>query len=163
VTCGDARELIEAVASGDVSPEPAFSAHLAGCRACAAAFATAVRIERVLAALPVAVAPPGFPQAVMSAVRRQRWRYDEHVDRAFNVTIVIGIFMVLVAVVSLFNAASIAQMLLVASQTMSAVAEQSPPWAAAPSLPVGGLTAAVLAATIGIWWWAERRSDFQQE
>lgn len=163
MTCGEAQDLIEAVAAGDVPAGEEFASHLAGCRRCEAALASAIRIERALAHLPVPAAPPGFAQAVTAGMRRQRWQQEEHVDRAFNVTMGIGVVIMAVAVVSLFNVASVAQMLLVALDAVSAIPQESPPWAAAPSLPTAGLTAAVVVTTIGVWWWAERRSDLQDE
>ena len=162
MTCEEALDLVEAVASGDSGARPDFELHVAGCRACAAALASAVRIERALAGLPVTPAPPGFSLAVTAAVRRQRWQHEEQVDRAFNVTMAIGAVIVAVAVISLFNVATVAQMLLAAADAVSAVPE-SPPWAAAPSLPAAGLTAAVVATMIAIWWWAERRSDLPDQ
>jgi hypothetical protein len=162
MTCGEVQDLVEAVASGDVTPGPEFAAHLAGCRSCQAALAAAVRIEGALAGLPAPAAPAGFIRAVAAATRRQRWQQEEHVDRAFNVSLAIGVVIMTVAVVSLFNVASVAQMLMVAIDTVSAIPQESP-WAAAPSIPAAGLTAAVVATTIALWWWAERRSDYQDQ
>lgn len=162
MTCAEAQDLIEAVAGG-VTPGPELASHLADCRGCAGVLAVAVRIERELAGLPAPAAPPGFVQAVTARIRRQRWQQEEHVDRAFNVTMAIGVVIVVVAAVSLFNVASVAQMLLAAVDAVSAIPQESPQWAGPPSLPVTGLTAAVVATTIGIWWWAERRSDLQGE
>jgi len=160
MTCAEAQELIEAVAGGDVEPSPAFAAHVDGCRDCAAALAAAVRLERALAGQPAPAAPVHFSQTVLAAIRRQRWQYEEHVDRAFNVTIAIGIALVVVAVLSLVNASALAQMVLLGIDAIAEIPAESP-WPAAGSLPTVGLTAAVLVMALGIWWWAERRSDFQ--
>lgn len=160
MTCEEALDLIEAIASGDVAPGPEFESHVAGCRACAAVLASAVRIERALTGLPVTPAPAGFSRAVAAAIRRQRWQHEQQVDRAFNLTMAIGVVIAIVAVISLFNVASVAQMLFAAADAFSDI-PASPPWAASSSLPAAGLTAAVVAMTIAVWWWAERRSNLQ--
>jgi anti-sigma factor RsiW len=158
MTCADAVDLIEAVAAGDLTPDAELTAHLAGCPACAAALGAAVRLERTLAARPAPAAPSGFAQRTMAAVRRERWQSEERVDRMFNVTIAGAIVVVILAVVSFFNLGSLAQLALVAVDTLSEVPRQSPGWQGGAPLPVAGLTMAVATLALGVWWWAEHRA-----
>src|SRR5215471_8384849 len=130
MTCAQADELIDAVASGDVVPDAVFAAHIAGCRACAAALQVARGIERALSAAPAMAAPVRFSEDVLARIRRERWRFEERVDRAFNLTIAAGVALVVVALVSLLNLGSLAQMLLVAGETLSHISHETPPWAA---------------------------------
>jgi hypothetical protein len=159
MTCEEARELIEPIAVGDTESD-AFRLHAAACHACSAALAQALRIERALAALPQEVAPPRFAQAVRARIGRERWRYEQRIDRAFNVAVAGGVVMVAAAVLSLLNIGSAAQMLLAA---IEAVADASRPSAATQggSLLTAGLTAGLLAIVIAISWWAERRTGYQ--
>lgn len=160
MTCREAQDLIEAVASGDVEAPSGFSAHLAECRSCAAAFAAAARIERALAGAPAPAAPVNFTQAVVATIRRRRWQYEERIDRAFNVTIAAAILIVAVGILGLLNAPGVAQVALVAIDTLSEIPQQSPPWQSGYSLPAVSITAAFVATAIAIWWWAERRPGY---
>jgi anti-sigma factor RsiW len=162
MTCAEAQDLIEAVASGDVPPDAAFTAHVSGCRACAASLALARGIQQVLADLPSPVAPAGLSQSVIAAVRRQRWRYEEHIDRAFNLTLGFGVLIVAVAIIGLLNVGSIAQLVLTAVDVLSDVPQGGVSWPGAGSLPTVTLMAAVAATAAGIWWWAERGSGMTQ-
>jgi hypothetical protein len=159
MTCGEAEDLIEPVASGDVTPPADFSSHVAECRRCAAALAAAERIERALAGEPAA-APVHFTQAVLASLRRRRWQHEERIDRAFNLTIAAAIVTVALGIVALLNASGVAQMLLVAIDTLSEIPQQSPPWPGGYSLPVASITGAFVATAVFIWWWAERRPGY---
>jgi hypothetical protein len=163
MTCAEAADLIEAVAAGDTLPDGELAVHLSGCQACAAALDAAIRIERALAARPAPAAPHGFAAQALAAIRRERWRSEERVDRAFNVTIVAALVVVTVAIVSLFNLGSLAQMALVAIDTLSQIPRQSPGWQGAPPLPTLGLSMAAATLALGVWWWAERRSGQEAE
>ena len=160
MTCDEVQDLIEAVAAGDEAPGPGFEAHVAGCGKCAAALASARRIERALAAhLPAASAPMQFSRDVIAAVRRERWRYEQHVDRAFNLSIGLGVAIVVLAAVSLLNLTNVTRILLAAFETLAEAGRQPTSLTSAGSVPTVAWTTAVFATAIGIWWWAERRSD----
>ena len=159
MTCGEAEDLIEAVASGDAAP-PDFSSHLAGCRACAAAFAVAARIERALVSEPAPAAPVNFTQTVLASLRRRRWQYEERIDRAFNLTIGAAIVIVALGILALLNASGVAQVLLAAAAALSELPQQSPPWAGDYSLPVASISGGFVATALVIWWWAERRPNY---
>ena len=163
MTCADALEAIEAIAAGDLALDGEIAAHVAGCRSCAAALDLATRIERALVALPAASAPPRFTQEVAAAVRRERWRSEERVDRAFNVTIAAGLGLVGAALVSLFYVGSLAQMVLAVADTLARAAQEPPAWQPSGSLPILWMMAAAAAMAVGVWWWLERSPRFDDE
>src|SRR5262245_44373551 len=136
MTCDESRDLIEAVAAGDVAPDAAFEAHVAGCRACASALQLARRIEQALAAAPIVTAPVRFSRDVLARITRDRWRNEERLDRAFNVMVAAGIVLIAAAAVSLFNLTSVAGMLLSATDAVARVQAQPAPWTAIGARPV---------------------------
>jgi predicted anti-sigma-YlaC factor YlaD len=163
MTCADAQDLIDAVAAGDAVPDAGLTAHLQGCPRCAAALETGRRLERALGTLPVPAAPVRLSQDVIAAVRRERWRREEHVDRAFNLTIGLAVVLVAVALVSLANLGSLAQILLLAGEALSRTVEQASTAPAGGSLSTIGLTAAVAMTVLAVWWWAERRPGYEEK
>src|SRR5437667_387865 len=63
------------------------AAHLATCPNCAAALASARRLERMLQARPVQQAPPQFTARTMATLRRRRWRSEQFLDVGFNIAL----------------------------------------------------------------------------
>jgi hypothetical protein len=161
MTCHEAQDLIEAVAAGDEAPPP-FAAHVAGCHDCAGALEMARAVERTLGTQPEPAAPAEFTRRLVAAIRRQRWEYDEHVDRAFNVAIAAGIALVVVAIVSLMNVSTVAQMLIAAGDAVAELPQQTPSWGGVRTMPTATIVMTVVVTAVAIWWWAERRSDFQE-
>jgi len=160
MTCEQVLESIEAVAAGDEPADAAFDAHLAGCPSCAAALATARAIERTLASSPAVGAPERFSQSVLARIRRDRWREEQQVDRAFHAAIGIAIVAMLAAAVSLWNLSGVVRLVLLAIETMSEVSQASAePGTNHPILALG-LPAALFATALAVWWWAERRSPY---
>lgn len=160
MTCAESRDLIEAVAAGDVAPDAAFETHVAGCRACAAALQMARRIEQALAAAPLVMAPVRFSRDVLARIRRDRWRHEERVDRAFNVMVAAGIALIVAAAVSLLNLTSVARMLLSATDAVARIQSQPAPWTTVGALPTFTITACVIVTAAAVWAWAERRADY---
>jgi len=158
--CHEAQELIEAIAAADIEAPPAFTAHVARCPACAFALALARDVERTLSTQAEAPAPPDFARMVAGAIRRRRWEYDEHLDRAFNVAIGVGISLIVVAIVGLLNVSALAQLLIAAGDAVAALPRQTPPLAEVPPLRMTGVGMAVVITGIAVWWWAERRPDY---
>lgn len=162
MTCDEARELIEAVASGDIDAPPPLAAHVGSCQACAAALELARAIERSLASQPQPAAPQNFTRAVLGSIRSQRWEYDEHVDRAFNVALALGISLILIAIVGLLNVSALAGLLMAGADAVAALPQQSPAWSGVPATPMAGIGMTVVVTAIAIWWWAERRAGFER-
>ena len=161
MTCHEAQDLVEAVAAGDGAAPPAFTEHLAGCRDCALALELARDVERTLAMQAQPSAPADFTRVVAGAIRRGRWEYDEHIDRAFNVAITVGICLIVVAIVGLLNMSALAQLLIAAGDTVAALPRWAPASTDVPALPTAGISTAIVLTGIAVWWWAERRAGYQ--
>jgi anti-sigma factor RsiW len=159
MTCADALDLVEAVAAGDLTLQGELAAHVAGCHGCTAALDAATRIEKALAAFSASPAPARFTQEVLVAVRRERWRSEERVDRVFNLTMGAGIAVVAVALVSLLNLGGLAQILLGAVETLSTVPR--PPVVRASSFPIVWLSIGLATMAFVVWWWVERGPETQ--
>ena len=159
MTCADALEFMEAVAGGEAPASAAFSAHVAECPSCAAALAAAQQIERALSAMPVHTAPARFTQSVFARIRRERWRHEQHIDRAFNVAIGVSLVAVLAAGFSLLNVNSVVRGVLLLAETVSAMSREP-----AAGTPIGPLVSISLPGllfgiALVVWWWAEKRSS----
>ena len=74
MTCGEALQLVEAIAAGDLAVDDAARAHFETCPRCASALASAQRIEVALQARPKPQAPARFTQAVLGRIRQERWQ-----------------------------------------------------------------------------------------
>ena len=105
---------------------------------------------------PEQAAPADFTRTVTGAIRRRRWEYDQHVDRAFNVAIALGVTLIVVAVVSLLNVAALAQMLMAAADAVAELPNQSPSWGQIHTVPMATIAITVVGTGIAVWWWAER-------
>jgi anti-sigma factor RsiW len=156
VTCSETRHLVEAIAAGDLEVADAVREHFESCPSCAAALASARKLEAALRARPAPAAPPEFAAAVAARIRRERWRSEQHVDRIFNVAIAAAIVLVVGGLAALTNvgavlglAGSIAGLL---ARTAGQTAQQ-----AAPTLFAYVGAVGLLMSTLGMWWWAERR------
>ena len=156
MTCHDVLNRIEALAAGDDPATPEIRAHLEGCVSCAAALATARQIETALAGRPAPPAPPRFTTAVVSRIRQERWRSEEHVDRMFNVALLVGVLLVVGGVAALFNldalASGIADGLTLLNRATGELIVR-----AAPAFRTYVSAIAFLATALLVWWWAERR------
>lgn len=153
--CDEALDLIESIAEGELTPEGRVAAHLATCPNCAAALASARRLEQALRARPVPRAPARFTARMMTTLRRKRWRSEQFLDVGFNVAlaavglIVVGGVLMLLSHAGLMPAGNGALGLVsggVAGMVRRAVA----------AVPVYVGAAALLAVALGVWWWAER-------
>src|SRR5687768_11748976 len=107
MTCQDVEDRIEAVAAGDQPADGAFLAHVETCVRCAAALASARRIEAVLAARPLPEAPPRFAAGVASRIRRDYWRSEQQVDRMFNAAVAAGLIAIAGGTLALVNVSAV--------------------------------------------------------
>jgi anti-sigma factor RsiW len=156
MSCRDVIELVEAIAAGDLEPDRELRAHLETCPGCAAALSSARQLEAALARREAPLPPPRFAAAVLHRVGRERWRAEEHVDRLFNVAMVMAFVLVAGGAVALMNLSGV---LAAASQTVAIIGSVRGELArsAAPSLTTYVAAAGLLASALVMWWWAERR------
>ena len=154
MTCTDFDELIEPIAAGEMEPDAGTLAHVQSCEACARALALARQIDLVLAAQPAPEPPPAFTAALMTRLRRERWRSEQSLDVAFNVAVGLAVAVgvggvVMVATASGLAGVSADLVRVFLSATASAFATM------APALPVYALASAVVVSWLLLWWWAE--------
>jgi anti-sigma factor RsiW len=156
VTCNDALNLVEAIAAGDLEVDAHVREHFETCPRCAAALASARRIEAGLRARPVVEPPVRFTEAVLNRIRKERWQHEERVDRIFNVAIV---FAVLLVAASIFAMMNVSAVLGAAGSVWGVIASASGRAAAgsAPTLLTYVAAAGLLMSALGMWWWADRR------
>jgi anti-sigma factor RsiW len=156
MTCKIALELVEPIASGDLEPDPVARAHFESCPVCAAALATARRLEAILAVRAAPAAPERFTSAVLQRIRRDRWRAEQHVDRLFNVAIAVGLLLVTGGILALMNMSGITA---AAAGTWSMVSNLSSQLVrqAAPVMITYVSAAGLLLSVLVMWWWADRR------
>ena len=154
--CRDVDERIEEVAAGDEPATDEFRVHVEGCIRCAAAFATARRIEEALKAQPAPAAPARFTATVLSRVRRERWQSEQNVDRLFNVALIVGVLAVVGGIAALFNLGGVVGGVGGGVQAVVRLAQESSRQAA-PAVSSYLLAAALLGVTLLAWWIAERR------
>ena len=129
-------------------------AHFESCPRCAAALATARRIEDYLAARPVVPAPAKFTSTVLHRIRRERWRSEERVDRLFNIAVIFAALLVLTGAGFLFNMGAALELATEASRMISRAGEEGLR-RAAPSLGTYVAAMALLMSALGMWWWAD--------
>jgi anti-sigma factor RsiW len=156
VNCRDVVQLVEAIAAGDLEVEPGVRAHVESCPHCAAALASAYRIEALLTARPQPEAPARFAAAVLARVRNERWMSEQRVDRIFNVAIALAVVLVAGSVAALINVGVVigaaSWMGNVLAVALGQFARQ-----AAPVVATYVAAAGVLMSALLMWWWAERR------
>jgi anti-sigma factor RsiW len=161
MTCREVLESIEAVAAGDEPVSAAFRSHIEGCPGCAAALATARRIEESLAARPVPAAPARFTAAVAARIRTEHWRAEQQVDRMFNVAVAVGVAAIAGGALALFNIESVMAALAVAAAVVTDAATQQGgvTMRGAPAMWTYLLAAGLLGTSLLVWRWAETPRD----
>ena len=156
LTCADVLDSVEPIASGDLPVNDSLRAHLQTCPRCAAALASARRLEAALSAWGAPAAPQDFTTAVLARVRRERWRSEQRIDRIFNVAIAAAILLVAGGIAALLNVAEVLAAA-AAAWTLLSDLTREPQAAAGPSLVTYAAAAAFMASALAMWWWAERR------
>lgn len=154
--CKDVLERVEATAAGDLDPDAASRAHLESCTRCAAALASARRLEALLAARPAPAAPPRFTASVIQRIRRERWRAEQQVDRLFNAAIAIAVVLVAGGVLAMLN---LNTLLSFTAQGLALIREQGSDMArdSAPAFGSYVAAAGLLVSATAMWLWAERK------
>jgi anti-sigma factor RsiW len=156
MTCQDVIELVEPIAAGEHEVTDSLRDHFESCPRCAAALATARRIETALQRHETPPAPARFTSLVVSRVRSDRWRVEQRVDQVFNLAIVAAVLLLAGGVAALTNLSSVAAAAFQGSAIFIGAAEdivqRSAPLAGAYVAAAGLLVSAVV-----MWWWAERR------
>jgi anti-sigma factor RsiW len=156
MTCQDTLELVEEIAAEEITATVEIRAHFETCPRCASALATARRIEAALAARPAPVAPAGFTAAVVSKIRSDRWRAEQHVDRLFNLAMVAGMLLIVGSVLALTNLGVVIAAAAKGGELLGTAAGQLAE-RAVPALRTYIAAAGLLISALGMWWWAERR------
>ena len=155
MTCRDVQDVIESVAAGELAADDAFREHVETCVTCAAALASARAIEAALAVRPAPHAPARFEASVAARIRHERWRAEQHVDRAFNVAVALGVLAIAGGALALFNLASVTAAIASAAATLATAASQPASPAAEPPLWSYVLGCALLGTSLLVWKWAE--------
>ena len=155
MNCKEALELVEPIAAGDVVADAAARAHFESCPMCAAALASARRLEMMLAGREVAVAPARFTGAVLQRLRRERWRSEQHVDRLFNAAIGVALLLIGGGILALMNLSGV-MAAAAGAWTATATLGQQFARSAAPTLNTYVAAVLLLMSALGMWWWAER-------
>jgi anti-sigma factor RsiW len=148
--------LIEAIAAGEVVADPETESHLADCASCAAALALARRIESALAGRPQPDVPLEFARDVAARIRRDRWREEERIDLAFNVSLGVAACLVVFGIAAAFNLSGLGVVLAATSSLLTqGITTAGSRLAVSPGI----LGAIVLLVSVcgAAWWWAERR------
>jgi anti-sigma factor RsiW len=154
--CRDVEHLVEAIAGGDLEVEEEVRSHFETCPRCAAALASARRIELALQARPAPHAPAQFASAVLLRIRNDRWRSEQRVDRIFNVAIAASLILIASGVVALTNVGAVlgaAAWVWGATAAMSGELSQQAAPRMVSYIGAGGL----LMSALLMWWWADRR------
>jgi anti-sigma factor RsiW len=152
--CEDVNRLVEAIASGELTPEGGVAAHLASCPQCAARVARARAIEAALGARPSPAPPARFTADVMARIRRDRWRAEQAVDVGFNVAVLAGTLLIGGGLLGLGWMAGLApvglDLVTLATDASALVA-----YRLAGNLQMVMLAIAFLTTALGVWWWTE--------
>ncbi len=159
MTCKDVADFIEPIAAGEIQPTSDVRAHLETCPSCAAALASARRLEAILASTAPPPVPDRFVASVLQRVRRERWRMEQNVDRLFNAAMIAALVIVAVGVFGLMNLSGVVAASDGAWATLQTLSSQL----GQRMLPVVDTyiaAAGLLLTALGMWWWAERRVSF---
>ena len=159
MSCSDVLDLIEPIAAGDLRADGAVRAHLESCVTCAAALASAQRVEAALKAMEIPPAPETFRATMMQRIRRDRWQSEQNVDRLFNVAIIAAVLLMVGGIAAMLN---IQGLLAIAGSALALLREnmRAGVQQAVPALATYVAAAGLLASALGMWWWAERRLMF---
>ena len=153
--CDEVLEVLEPIAAGDLMPDARTGAHLASCADCRAALGRAREIERMLQVRTAPAPPAQFTARTLAGIRRDRWRRDQVLDAGFNIAVA---SLVLAAVGGVWLVMNRSGIVTVSNDAVALIEMFIATFVArvAPELPLYAAAMALLAATVGVWWWAER-------
>jgi anti-sigma factor RsiW len=156
VTCNGVVHLVEAIAAWELEVEDGIRAHFESCPSCAAALASARRLEVALQALPAPEPPARFTPMVIARIRHERWRSEQNVDRIFNVAIAAALVLVVGGVVAMTNVGAVMGL---AGWVWGQLAQGAgrAVYESVPMLLTYVAAAGLLMSALAMWWWAERR------
>ena len=157
--CSDVLELVEPIAAGDLRADDAVRAHLQSCVTCAAALASAQRLETALKGMEIPPAPAAFTATVVQRIRRDRWQSEQYVDRLFNLAMVAAVMLMVGGVLAMLNVDTVMR-IATSSWGLFRGGMRSTVQDAAPTVATYIAAAGLLASALGMWWWAERRLMF---
>jgi anti-sigma factor RsiW len=159
MTCNDALELVEPIAAADLEVTPAARAHFETCPRCAAALASARRVEAELARRQAPAAPARFTATVLQRIRREQWRAEQNVDRLFNVAIAAALVLMFGGLAALLNLNGVLSVAGSVWTVLNGVGRTAV-HVAAPSVGMYIAAAGLLLSALGMWWWADRSLEF---
>ncbi len=153
IDCQAMDDRIEEIADG-LAHEPDVAAHLSTCARCQARLTLARSVNRVLETREVPEAPEWLTAAVMTRVRRERWRSEQLVDAGFNVAVAAGLGLIAVGLGALAWSLGWFSIDPAAVELVAAAAGQ---WLARISgqLQMLVVAAVLLTSALGLWWWVE--------
>ncbi len=154
MSCEEVLNQVEAIAAGDVTAGVATRQHLESCPSCAAALATATRVEALLSSRPVIEAPPRFASAVQHRISRERWLVEQRVDNIFNVGIAAAAVLFVAGLLFLLRASAVLDAAGQLSALLAGFGTQAVQ-AAAPSLATYVAATGLFLSGLAMWWWAE--------
>jgi len=151
--CWEIDRFIEAIAADEDVPANV-RAHVGACPACQVAVANARFIESALRDREQPQVPSDFTFAILTRVRRERWRSEQIVDWTFNVAITVGL---VVIAAGLIGAAWAVGLVAIGGDMMSLLRDASAALAEravqeAQTILIAGL---LLTMTLVVWWWVE--------
>ena len=154
MTCVEVLDRVEALAAGDVESDEPMRRHLESCPTCAAALATARRIDTLLSERPALEPPPRFAQSLQQRIRVERWQAEQQVDRIFNLAIAAAVLLFVGGIAFLMRGSVWMESALQLSEVMAAAGTQAVQ-TAAPSLTTYVAATGLFISGVAMWWWAE--------
>ena len=155
MSCDATLDMLEPIAAGDLTPDARTAAHVASCVNCRAALDRAREIERMLQARAAPAPPAQFTPRTLARIRRDRWRRDQVLDAGFNIAVA---SLVLAAIAGVWLVMNRSGIVTFSNDAVALIEMFIGTFVArvAPKLPLYAAAMVLLAATVGVWWWAER-------
>jgi anti-sigma factor RsiW len=160
MTCRDVLDQVEGIAAGDLEAGDSLRAHLESCPRCAAALASARRLEQALSGLEVPAVPARFTSTVIARIRSERWQSDQNLDRLFNLAVAAALLLVVGGLYGLLNLSGVIAGARLAWSILASFGSQSADHLV-PALGTYVAAAGLLASALAMWWWADRTLNLE--